>query len=85
MIKHFVLRQFTRLLDIFFIISIIFVLILGMATMVAGHGAQAFLGGLLTIIGGCILTVLYFGVIYLLVDIRDILRHGYAYDSTIGY
>ena len=74
MIKNFVLRQFTRLLDVFFVISIVFIVILGLVTMAAGHGVQAFLGGLLTIVGGCILTVMYFGVIYLLVDMRDILK-----------
>ena len=74
MVKNFVIKAFSVLLDIGFVIGLVGVVIAGLVTMAAGHGAQAFLSGLLFIVFGCLAMVLYFGLIYLLVDIRDILK-----------
>jgi len=70
MIKNFVVKAFAVLLDIGFVICLAIVVIAGLVTMIGGQ----VLSGLLFIIVGCLALVLYFGIIYLLVDIRDILK-----------
>lgn len=74
MIKNFVVKQFTTLLDVFFVVGAVISVIVGLVIMFAGGNLQAFILGLLYMIFLLISLIIWFGVIYLLVDIRDTLK-----------
>ncbi len=73
MIKNFVVKQFSAFLDILFVICAVMVAIFGLITMATG-GLKGVFAGLLTIVIGFVYLIICFGVIYLLVDIRDLVK-----------
>ncbi len=70
MIKNFIVSMFSKILDVVFILFAILILLsaIGMSYAV---GILGFLG---TLIGGAAMLVLSFGFIYILLDIRDLLK-----------
>lgn len=77
MVKNFVIKHFTALLDIFFIIVAVIIVIVGLVLIVAGIAAnsvKAIFMGLLYIIVLSISLFIWAGTIYILVDIKDTLK-----------
>lgn len=77
MIKNFVIKQFTALLDIFFVIGAVIIVIAGLVLIVAGiasNSIQTIFLGLLYVVALLISLIIWFGVIYILVDIKDTLK-----------
>ncbi len=67
MIRAFMRSAFPKLLDILFVIGAAGVLLVAFSAL----AAAGFLSFLSTLIGGGISLILGFGVVYLLLDIRD--------------
>ena len=77
MIKKFVVNAFSTLLDIFFAIAAGLIIIGGLGLMIAGlanANIPLIFMTLLYTIGLLISLIIWFGLIYLLVEIRDILK-----------
>ena len=80
MIKNFMRVTFPKLLDLFVILSFIgcFLMSIVSAVITASSGAgvvAGFFAFLLSLCLGAIGIVVWFGVIYVLLDIRDSLQH----------
>lgn len=73
MIKSFVLKCFAIILNVGFVVAAVGIVIVGLISMTAA-GPQGILLGLVTIVAGLVSLVIYFGIIYLLIDIRDSLN-----------
>ena len=79
MIKKLLLPIFEKLMDIIFILSVLGVLVYAVRMAMAWNSVFLFF---IVLIGGLIFTILSFGVIYILLDIRSELKQQRS--SAIG-
>ena len=70
MVKNFILNFGTKLLDVIVILSLIFVTLVALGVMFS----QSFVMGLIVLVAGLIQVIVIFYLIYLFVDIRDLLK-----------
>ncbi len=70
MIKRFMDTSFPFVVNVIAFVSLALIVIGGLVTMFS----MGFFSGLFAIVGGAAFTVLYLGMIYLFLDMRDILR-----------
>lgn len=72
MIRNFILGSFPKILDVVFVISLLVVFMSAVGAAIR----FGFISFLITLVAGSCALVLSFGVIYILLDIRDTLERN---------